>query len=60
MATMKIFSGKAPAVGWHGGDKKLRLYESIGRLAGWLESNDYRAYDTFDGLSSKLLRPLVS
>jgi rhamnogalacturonyl hydrolase YesR len=28
-------------------------------LSGWLERNDYRGYDTFDGLSAKFLRPLT-
>jgi polysaccharide biosynthesis protein VpsJ len=37
---------------------KGQLYESIGRLFEWLEKNDYRGYDTFDGLSS-FLRPLT-
>jgi polysaccharide biosynthesis protein VpsJ len=35
------------------------IYESILRLFRWLEANNYRGYDTFDGLSSKLLRPLT-
>jgi len=35
------------------------VYGSIGRLSAWLERNDYRGYDTFDGLSAKLLRPLT-
>lgn len=35
------------------------IYESIRRLAIWLEKNDYRGYDTFDGLSSKLARPFT-
>jgi hypothetical protein len=38
---------------------KGRLLESIERLSNWLEKNDYRGYDTFDGLSSTLLRPLT-
>jgi len=38
---------------------KSRIFESICKLSDWLEKNDYRAYDTFDGLSSKLLRPLT-
>ncbi len=38
---------------------KSQLYESISRLSGWLEENDYRGYDTFDGLNSRLLRPLT-
>ncbi len=35
------------------------IRESISRLSSWLERNDYRGYDTFDGLSSPLLRPLT-
>jgi hypothetical protein len=38
---------------------KVQLYDSIGRLQGWLEKNDYRGYDTFDGLNSKFVRPLT-
>jgi hypothetical protein len=41
------------------GRLKDRLYESINRLAVWLEENDYQSYDTFDGLSSPYLRPLT-
>jgi len=36
-----------------------KIHESIGRLSGWLERNDYRGYDTFDGLSAKFLRPFT-
>jgi hypothetical protein len=38
---------------------KARIFESIERLSQWLEENDYRGYDTFDGLSASLLRPLT-
>src|SRR5580700_4228422 len=38
---------------------KAQLYESISRLASWLEKNDYRGYDTFDGLSARFVRPLT-
>jgi rhamnogalacturonyl hydrolase YesR len=38
---------------------KATIYESIVRLSQWLEENDYRGYDTFDGLSSRFLRPLT-
>jgi hypothetical protein len=38
---------------------KRMVYESIGRLSRWLEENDYRGYDTFDGLSAPFLRPLT-
>ena len=39
--------------------EKAQIYESIGRLAQWLEKNDYSGYDTFDGLNAKLLRPMT-
>jgi hypothetical protein len=38
---------------------KAQIFESIRRLSGWLERNDYRGYDTFDGLSAKYLRPFT-
>jgi hypothetical protein len=38
---------------------KALIYHSIARLSRWLEENDYRGYDTFDGLSARLLRPLT-
>ena len=38
---------------------KSGLHESIMRLAVWLDEHDYRGYDTFDGLSSPILRPLT-
>ncbi|MBU1340870.1 MAG: antibiotic ABC transporter permease, partial [Proteobacteria bacterium] len=36
-----------------------KLLKSILALDRWLEDNDYKAYDTFDGLSSKFLRPFT-
>src|SRR4051812_48627249 len=38
---------------------KSQLYGSILRLTQWLDENDYRGYDTFDGLNARLLRPLT-
>src|SRR4051812_24780119 len=38
--------------------KKEQIFESIARLSDWLERNDYRGYDTFDGLSA-FIRPLT-
>jgi polysaccharide biosynthesis protein VpsJ len=38
---------------------KKQLFESISRLSNWLEKNDYRGYDTFDGLNAKYVRPLT-
>ncbi len=37
----------------------MKVHESICRLAEWLERNDYRGYDTFDGLNAPFLRPLT-
>jgi hypothetical protein len=38
---------------------KTQVFESITRLSAWLEKNDYRGYDTFDGLSARFVRPLT-
>jgi hypothetical protein len=38
---------------------KARIYGSIGQLSRWLEENDYRGYDTFDGLNARFVRPLT-
>src|ERR1039458_1129812 len=38
---------------------KSQIYDSISRLSGWLERNDYRGYDTFDGLNARFVRPLT-
>src|SRR5271165_2168225 len=53
------FAGEVPAANVSGRAEKVYVYESIRRLSQWLEKNDYRGYDTFDGLSAKLLRPLT-
>src|SRR5271169_1453227 len=38
---------------------KNQLSESIHRLSDWLERNNYRGYDTFDGLNARFVRPLT-
>lgn len=38
---------------------KQRIADSIRRLVAWLERNDWKGYDTFDGLNSPLLRPFT-
>jgi hypothetical protein len=38
---------------------KKQIYDSICRLTEWLAANDYRGYDTFDGLNARFLRPLT-
>ena len=58
MASMTVSAGRQLGVQ---GSRALKnqLFESISRLSNWLERSKYRGYDTFDGLSSKLLRPLT-
>jgi hypothetical protein len=52
------FAGKdAPAKGGDPAAKK-QVQDSIQRLSGWLEKNNYQGYDTFDGLSA-VVRPLT-
>jgi rhamnogalacturonyl hydrolase YesR len=38
---------------------KAAIYKSIRQLSHWLEENDYRGYDTFDGLNARFVRPLT-
>ena len=38
---------------------KSAIYKSIEQLSHWLEENDYRGYDTFDGLNARFVRPLT-
>jgi len=38
---------------------KTQIYESINRLFGWLEKNEYKGYDTFDGLNARFVRPFT-
>jgi hypothetical protein len=49
--------GKVASPNSRKAEKEL-VFQSIGRLSGWLERNDNRGYDTFDGLSS-FVRPLT-
>ena len=59
MAIMTASAGETRAS--HGGNPavKAAIYESVMRLSRWLEENDYRGYDTFDGLSARFLRPFT-
>ncbi len=43
------------------GDTVLKnyLFGSITRLSAWLQRNNYRGYDTFDGLNARFARPLT-
>lgn len=38
---------------------RTELWQSIVELNKWLETNDYRGYDTFDGLNAKFIRFLT-
>ena len=38
---------------------KAKIYSAIALLVRWLERNDYRGYDTFDGLNARYVRPLT-
>jgi len=59
MEAMTASAGSEPRVQGRSGISKEQIWESICRLSNWLERNDYRGYDTFDGLSAKFLRPLT-
>lgn len=58
MASTKEFAGSRLAAG-EAEEARQQVYEAIKRLGAWLERNDYRGYDTFDGLSAVYLRPLT-
>ena len=59
MATTTVSAGSNLRMKSQNVVAKARLSESIGRLSAWLEENDYRGYDTFDGLNAKFVRPLT-
>jgi hypothetical protein len=59
MGSMTAFAGKSLKKRSDCGISKAQIHECISRLFDWLEKNDYRGYDTFDGLNSILLRPFT-
>ena len=59
MASMTASVGKRLEAGEETRALKSEIHDSILRLFGWLEKNDYRGYDTFDGLNARLVRPLT-
>jgi hypothetical protein len=59
MADMMEFVGERARVLDKRSPVELEIDESILRLFQWLEKNDYRGYDTFDGLSARFVRPLT-
>lgn len=58
MATT-VFAGEAVSHPGEGTPGKEKLFKSISRLVDWLEKNDYRGYDTFDGLNARFVRPFT-
>lgn len=60
MESMTASAGKQPLSGSESGAAaKSQVFNSILSLYGWLERNDYRGYDTFDGLNARFVRPLT-
>jgi len=59
MESTTVFAGEETKAFQKNDGLKGELFESISRLFQWLEKNDYRGYDTFDGLSARFLRPLT-
>jgi len=59
MTSMTASAGRELNVRINDGASKDQIADSIGRLSGWLEKNEYRGYDTFDGLNAKYARPLT-
>lgn len=59
MASTTASVGKLGGVQGSNAAARAMVYDSIAQLAAWLEENDYRGYDTFDGLNATLLRPLT-
>jgi hypothetical protein len=59
MATTTAFAGERLISRADRDTLKQQIYRSILKVSDWIEKNNYRGYDTFDGLNSKLLRPLT-
>ena len=59
MASTTASVGNESKIQTGSGVSKDQIAESLGRLSGWLEKNDYRGYDTFDGLNAKYARSLT-
>ncbi|HEX3435639.1 MAG TPA: hypothetical protein VHT24_02650, partial [Pseudacidobacterium sp.] len=59
MATMTASAGSRIADSAQYSAAKQEIYTAIESLSRWLEENDYKGYDTFDGLNAKFVRPLT-
>jgi polysaccharide biosynthesis protein VpsJ len=58
MANTTAFAGDATATRVAESSATRQIYDSIKVLLQWLEGNQYRGYDTFDGLNA-FVRPLM-
>lgn len=59
MESITVSAGKPDSTQPKSNEVCNRVYGAICRLADWLQRNDYRGYDTFDGLNARFLRPLT-
>jgi hypothetical protein len=59
MGSMTASVGKDYRIGHGSVPLKTQLMDSMRRLSEWLEKNDYRGYDTFDGLNARFVRPFT-
>ena len=59
MASTTAFAGEQTERGTDSARLRERVLASIENLVRWLRENDYRGYDTFDGLSARFVRPLT-
>ena len=59
MACMTASVGEQSETKGSNAPLKAAIYKSISQLSHWLEENDYRGYDTFDGLNARFVRPLT-
>src|SRR5271154_4836895 len=58
MVSTTVSAGSDPTVRSGDAISRDQIFASIGRLYDWLENNDYKGWDTFDGLDS-YARPLA-
>jgi rhamnogalacturonyl hydrolase YesR len=59
MATIAEFAGNQSPVRDGSRVQQSQILDSLLRLSAWLEANEYRGYDTFDGLNARYVRPLT-
>jgi hypothetical protein len=59
MASTTASVGEAVSIQGSNTELKAKIYRSIVSLSNWLEENDYRGYDTFDGLNARFVRPFT-